>query len=84
MPGGQSELVSMESVVVFNASHSVFHYCSGDRYEVYFIAMLSTEELTSQRKYSLSIGPVVRGVIVVNDSNNFPPEWRILFISDMC
>ena len=84
MPGCQSELVSGEFVVVFTTSHCVFHYCSVDRYEVYFIATLSMEELTSQRKYSLRIGPVVLGVIVVNDSNNFPPKWRILFISDMC
>ena len=79
MPGGQSELVSRKSVVVFTTSHCVFHYCSGYKYEVYF-----TDELTSWRKYSLSSVPVVRGVIVVNDSNNFPPEWRILFISDVC
>ena len=66
MPGDQSELVLRESVVVL-LPVTVFHYCSGDRYEVYFIAMLSTEELTSRWKYSLSIGPVVRGVIMVND-----------------
>jgi hypothetical protein len=47
MPGGQSELVLRESVVVL-LPVTVFHYCSGGRYEeVYFIAMLSTEELTS-------------------------------------
>jgi hypothetical protein len=47
---------------------TVFHYCSDGRYEeVYFIAMLSMEELTSLRKYSLSTEPVVRGVIMVHD-----------------
>ena len=67
MPGGQSELVSRVSVVVL-LPVTVFHYCSGGRYEEgYFTAMLSTEELTSRRKYSLSIGPVIRGVIMVHD-----------------
>ena len=60
-------MVSRDSVVVL-LPVTVFYYCSGGRYEeVYFIAMLSTEELTSRWKYSLSIGPVVRGVIMVND-----------------